>query len=90
MKKPSDFNKYPFDCSGVAHNKCEYETAALNIMVVLSRTGNTFRDLTLEEYCETILEVDNRKVGFDEAQYFNDTIWRINTFEKAQEFSKNW
>ena len=45
--KPSDFLEYPWN--SVTKNS-EYETIALNIMVILKRTGDEFRELSFDEY----------------------------------------
>ena len=45
--KPSNYKQHPYD--SVLH-KNEAETIARNIMVILSRTGDTFRPLTWDEY----------------------------------------
>ena len=55
MLKPSDFTNFPYD--SVFHNT-EREMVARNIMVILVRTGNTWRELSWEEYLqERIKEV---------------------------------
>jgi len=46
MKTPKDFRIFP---SSSVLQKCEAETVAANIMVILYRTGNTFREITWEE-----------------------------------------
>jgi hypothetical protein len=47
MKKPSDFKKHPYDS---VFRNMEHEIVARNIMVILSRTGDEFRELSWEEY----------------------------------------
>ena len=42
MATPKDFIKYPYD--SVFHNS-ERETVALNIMKILFRTGNSWREI---------------------------------------------
>jgi len=49
MATPKDFIKYPWD--SVFHNS-ERETVALNIMKILSRTGNKWRNLSWDEYLD--------------------------------------
>jgi hypothetical protein len=45
--KPSDFMRHPYDS---IYQHMETEIVARNIMVILSRTGNTWRKLTWDEY----------------------------------------
>lgn len=52
---PSDFTEFP---SGSVMQNFELERIAVNIMVILKRTGNTFRELSYEEY-----EVERMKDG---------------------------
>lgn len=65
-----------------------YEIVAQNIMVVLSRTGNRFRDLPWEEY------VSERKKdkGFSdgEKEYFNAVIGYCKNADSALLFSPEW
>lgn len=49
MATPKDFIKYPW---GSVFQNSERETVALNIMKILSRTGDSFRNLSWEEYLE--------------------------------------
>ena len=53
MKTPSDFKVFPW--SSVSKNS-ETETIAQNIMIILSRTGNEFRELSWDEYKEERLK----------------------------------
>ena len=83
--KPSDFKSYPF--SSVLQNS-ESETVALNIMVILSRTGDVFRDLTWEEY-----KLERMKDGnFTETEirYFKLVIDYCKSSGAAIIFSSNW
>ena len=49
MATPKDFIKYPW---GSVFQNSERETVALNVMKILSRTGNAFRALSWDEYLE--------------------------------------
>lgn len=85
MKKPSDFTKFP--CGSVLQ-KCETEQIAVNIMVILERTGNTFRELSWNEY-----RVEREKDGrFTEGEkpYFKDVIGYCASPLTAALFSKVW
>lgn len=82
---PSDFTKMPMDS---VLQKTEAEIVARNIMVMLSRTGNTFRELTWEEY-----EQEREKDGgrpWNEKAYFEKTIGYCKSPETAALFSKAW
>lgn len=84
--KPSDFsNLRPL--SSVL-GKSEYETIALNIMVILKRTGNEFRELSYEEY-----ESERKKDGNYskiEYMYFESVAKYCLSAETAVSFSPNW
>lgn len=83
--KPSDFTNFPFDS---VECKSEAETIALNIMVILDRTGNTFRELTWQEYMRERLRDSNFSEG--EFSYFNRVISYCKSPDTANLFSKAW
>lgn len=83
--KPSDFTFHPF--SSVLQN-CECEQIACNIMVILKRTGDTFRPLSWDEYVS-----ERKKDGhFTESEkgYFNQVINYCKSVDTANLFSKTW
>jgi len=83
--RPSDFTKFPF--SSVLQNS-ESEQLAQNIMIILKRTGNTFRELSWEEY-----KLEREKDGYfsdTEERYFNKVIDYCKNSETAQLFSNSW
>jgi hypothetical protein len=84
-KSPSDFTKFPF---GSAFNKCEYETIAQNIMVILKRTGNKFRHLTWNEYKTERLKDGDFSDG--ERTFFEEVIDYCKSEDTAKLFSKEW
>lgn len=82
---PSDFTEYPW--SSVLGNS-ESETVACNIMVILKRTGDTWRDLTWDEY-----EKERKKDGnFSnmEKSYFNKVRPYTISSDSAYKFSPVW
>lgn len=83
--KPSDFKKFPIDS---ILQKSESETIALNIMKILSRTGDEFRELSWEEYKEERLKdgkfTENEKTHFDVA-----SVYCVDA-NKAKRFSRAW
>lgn len=83
--KPSDFLEYPW--SLVTQNS-ECETIALNIMVILKRTGDEFRELTFDEYKTERL----KDGGFTEGEkhYFDQVIGYCKSPDTAKLFSKQW
>ncbi len=84
-KKPSDFCVRPWD--SVLGNS-ESETIALNIMRILKRTGDTFRELSFEEY-----EKERKKDGgysSGEKSYFAKVIGYCRTESTARLFSNDW
>lgn len=84
--KPSDFITWPW--SSVKQNS-ECEQIAKNIMVVLKRTGDTFRPLTWEEY-KSDIETRERTVPDSEKAYFDNVIDFCKSADTAQLFSESW
>ena len=82
--KPSDFCTYPWNSR---FQKSENEVIALNIMKILQRTGNEFRDLSWEEYKEERTKDGN--FSSREKKYFEESV-KYCTAEKAQSFSSSW
>ncbi len=83
--KPSDFTAHPW--SSILY-KSEAETIARNIMVILKRTGNEWRELSWEEYKTERL----KDGGFtqSERRYFDDVIAYTTSPEQAAKFSEVW
>ena len=85
-KTPEDFcEAHPW--SSVFQNS-ESETIAANVMVILKRTGNTFRDLSWEEYKEERLKDEN----FSEIEkpYFERVMPYFKSADTAALFSPDW
>lgn len=72
---PSQFLNMPY--SSVLQ-RSEYETIAKNIMVILSRTGNVFRELSYEEYKQERLKdgafTESEKIYFDKVSYLSKGV----------------
>ena len=83
--KPSDFQIHPWD--SVTQDSGS-ETVALNIMVILYRTGNAFRDLTWDEYKEE-RQKDGNFSEFEKSK-FNNVIPYLKNADTARLFSKDW
>lgn len=83
--KPSNFLKHPYD-SVLQHT--EDEVVARNIMVILNRTGNIFRDLSWDEYKQERLKDEN--FSHLEQTSFNKVIKYCQTATDAKKFSKVW
>ena len=83
--KPSDFTIYLW---GSVCEKSECETIAFNIMVILKRTGNVFRQLSFDEYKEERKRDGNFTT--DEEEYFHQVIDYCKSAETARLFSKTW
>lgn len=83
--KPSNFTNFPY---GSTLQKTEAEIVACNIMKILERTGDTFRNLTWDEYKQERL----RDKGFSvtEKSYFNQVIPYCKTSDTAVLFSPEW
>lgn len=85
MQKPSDFTEYPWD--SVTHN-AEHETIAQNIMKILKRTGDTFRELSWEEYKEERLK--DGAFTQTEASLFDTVKGYCISPDTAKLFSPKW
>lgn len=84
--KPSDFTNFP--CSSVLR-KCEAEQVAVNIMLILARTGDIFRDLSLEEYIKE-RNKDKDKYSNGEEKYFRQVLPYCKSADTAILFSTAW
>lgn len=87
---PSIFQIYPW--SSVLRNS-ESETIALNIIQILSRTGDTWRTLTWEEYKEErIKDAGKPGAGFSERErgYFDAVLPYTVSESAARIFCKGW
>ncbi len=73
---------------GSVLQKSEAETIARNIMVILFRTGDTFRPLSWEEYKEERLKDGQFSEG--EKRYFDQVIDYCDSPKTAKLFSKEW
>lgn len=86
MKKPSIYAGIsPFSS---VFQKREHEIIAQNIMLILKRTGDEFRELSFEEY-----EQERQKDGDyspSEKKYFDDVIKFCKSAGTAKCFSKAW
>ena len=88
--KPSDFITYPWN-SVMQNSECE--TIARNIMIILKRTGNTFRKLSWKEYKEERIKdkkTDSSYFSDGEEKYFDKVIDYCQSVEKAKTFSSSW
>ena len=83
--KPSNYITYPW--SSVC-KKSECETIAMNIMIILKRTGDEFRDLSFEEYKSERLKDGNFTER--EKEYFEQVIGYCKSPDTAKLFSKSW
>ena len=85
QKKPSYFTKYPWHS---VFNKSECETVALNIMFILARKGNYFRELPWEEYkSERIIDGNFSE---KEQSFFEKVVPYCKSPETAITFSESW
>ncbi len=84
--KPSDFKKA--NPMGSVARKSEAETVASNIMTILSRTGDEWRDLEWEEYKEERLKDGN--FSFYEKKYFEQVIGYCKNQDTAILFAPDW
>lgn len=85
---PSNYCSLPM---GSISQKSETETIACNIMRTLKRTGDTFRQLTFEEYKK--IRLQDGDVEFDinnEKPYFERAIEYCISAETADNFCSGW
>jgi hypothetical protein len=84
--KPSDIVEIePMSC---VLKKCEAEIVARNIIVILYRTGDKFRNLSWEEYKEERLK--NKNFWEGEKKWFDLVIDYCTDSKKVKAFSKYW
>lgn len=86
MSTPKDFSKKQPWSSVLQKSECE--TVAINIMVILSRTGDNFRALSWPEYRH-----ERRKDGnFTESEkaYFKQVVEYCKSEDTARLFSDVW
>lgn len=83
--KPSLFIEYPWDST---LQNMESEKIAKNIMNILSRTGNIFRELTWDEY--KLERLKDAKFSEAEKYYFEKVITYCANEERAMLFSPIW
>jgi hypothetical protein len=83
--KPSDFLEHPYD-SVLKNNECEI--VARNIMVILFKTGNKFRNLKFQEYKNVRLKDGN--FSENENILFDKVIGYCVSTETARLFSPVW
>lgn len=86
--KPSNFLSHPW---GSVMQNCEYETIARNIMVMLSRCGNTWKPLTWEKYVfERIIDGAKESEIERERPYFDRVVGFCVSAESANAFAPGW
>jgi len=85
IMKPSNFTKYPYNS---VFKESEYETVAVNIMVILKRTGDKFRSLSWGEY-KSERELDG-DFSLGEKSFFDQVKPYTRSKSKAVLFSKTW
>ena len=85
MNKPSNYTTHPVES---IVGKWEAEKIARNIMVILSRTGNEWRQLSWQEYQEE----RQKDGGFTqmEQSYFEQVVSYCTSAEDANRFCSSW
>jgi len=83
--KPSNFLNFPF--SSIFKN-CECETIALNIMLILKRLGDEFKQLSWEEY--KIERLKDKGFSNEEKKYFDKVVMFCSSADQARKFSRVW
>lgn len=83
--RPSQFIENPMDS---VLKKSESETVARNIMTILDRTGDIFRDLTFDEYKQE--RVKDGRFSENEKFYFDKIISYLKSADTARLFSDFW
>lgn len=85
MRTPKDFTNFP---NSSVLQKCEAEIVAYNIMKILGRTGNKFREITWEEY-RTERKKDKDFTN-TESFYFDQVLPYCKSQDTAELFSLEW
>ena len=85
MSQPSNFQKKPW--SSVCQSS-EAETIALNIIVILKRTGDNWRELSWDEY--TTERKKDGNFSSSEKKYFDQVVGYTVSAQTARLFSKTW
>ena len=86
--KPSNFCTWPWSS---ALGKSECEQIALNVMVILKRTGDEWRELSWDEYLAARIadgEIEWR--ALNERQYFDAALPYCKSADTAVLFSDTW
>lgn len=83
---PSNFKAYPWSS---VFKKAEAEVIAQNIIKILARTGDQWRELPWEEYEAERLK-DGKFAGWAEKPYFDKVILYTRSAEDAAEFCAGW
>ena len=83
--KPSNFTRIPMNS---VLGKYEPELIAANIMVILKRTGDQWRDLSWDVYKTERLKDGNFSNG--EKFYFDQVIPYCQSADMALAFCKDW
>ena len=88
MKNPSNYTSYPM---GSVSQNSETETIARNIMVILSKSGDTFRELSFDEYQKARIE-DGATISdtLGEKPYFEKCVGYCVSSDKADSFENGW
>ena len=82
--KPSDFMIQPWSS---VFGKSENETIARNVMVILSRNGNEWRDLSFNEYSKERIEDGVSEWALNaEKRYFMEVVEYCKSPEAAATF----
>lgn len=86
--KPSDFTKFPI---ASIFGAAEYEGVAQNIMIILTRTGDEWRQLLWKEYKKERKKDEATEHDlYREESYFEDVSTYCANAKKALEFCPHW
>lgn len=83
--KPSNFRILP---GGSLAGESGAETVAQNIMVILARTGDTFRAMPWDEY--RLQRLEDSSFRESEKSYFDEVVRHCESGEAAAKFSPAW
>lgn len=88
LKLPYNYTQVPVG-SILKNSECEY--IAKNIMIILKRTGNVFRELSFEEYKKERMKDGAKESCFSKEKiYFDKVIQYCCSSEKADSFCSSW
>lgn len=87
LATPADYISYPW---GSILNSTEHEMIARDIMVILYKTGNVFREISFDEYKKEKTKITKNIINASEESRFMQVVNFCKNPYMANSFCKNW